>query len=84
MGLNNQDIFKDLNLNLDQESAKKHGSEAINSNPSMVNKQSNPTSDPTIDSKIDQIKKKDGSLFVCKIKYFVKFSFDSKIIFFKL
>lgn len=68
MGLKNEDIFQNFNLNLEQESAKKHGSESVNSNPSLVNKQSNPTSDPTIDTKIDQIKKKDGSLFVCKIK----------------
>ncbi|RNA18802.1 Neural proliferation differentiation and control [Brachionus plicatilis] len=64
LGLNDDDIFQDLNLNLNQKSPKGHGSESINSNPSLVNKQSNPTLDPTIDSKFDQIKKKNDSLFV--------------------
>lgn len=72
--MNNDDIFQDLNLNLNQDSAKQQGSEPIKSNPSMVNKQSNPTSDPTIDAKIEQIKRND-SLFVCKIFLFNFFKY---------
>lgn len=69
------DLFEGLNLeDVKEEQPLAKEPSPINSNPSMINKQSNPTADPSIDAKIDLIRKQNDYLFICKSIIYLIFS----------